>query len=231
MTIPRTATLALFDLDHTLLDGDGDDLWCRFLVRHGLADPGIAALNEQMGADYRAGRVGIQAFSDFYAQTLAGRGPAFWSPWQDRFLAEEIVPRLPQAARELVDTHREAGHVLVLTTASNQVIAERSAADLGFTHWLATALEQADGCYTGRVDGVPNMREGKLQRMRAWLAGHGLEEDALAGAWFYSDSVNDLPLLSAVGHPVAVNPDAMLLRHAQERGWRVVQWDASLQEG
>ena len=121
--------------------------------------------------------------------------------------------------------------MLVLTTASNQVIAERSAAELGFTHWLATALEQADGCYTGRVDGVPNMREGKLQRMQAWLAAQGLGAAALADAWFYSDSINDLPLLSAVGHPVAVNPDALLLQHARDKAWRVVQFDAQLQDG
>lgn len=217
-------TLALFDLDHTLLDGDGDDLWCRFLVRHGLADPAIAAGNERMGADYRAGRVGVRDFSSFYAQTLAGRGPAFWSPWQDRFLAEEIRPRLPAAARALVQQHRDAGHLLVLTTASNRVIADRSAAELGFAHWLATELELADGRFTGRLQGTPNMREGKPVRLRAWLAQQGLPQDALARAWFYSDSVNDLPLLGLVGHPVAVNPDAALRAHARAHGWQVLEF-------
>ncbi len=215
-------TLALFDLDHTLLDGDGDDLWCRFLLRHGLVGADLQARNEQMGADYRAGRVSVEAFSDFYAGLLAGRTPAFWSPWQDRFLVEEIRHRLPDAARALVASHREAGHRLVLTTASNSVIAARTAADLGFNCWLATELAMVDGVYTGRVKGVPNMREGKLRRLRVWMAEQGLPADALERAWFYSDSINDLPLLGSVGNPVAVNPDAQLHAHATAHDWRVI---------
>ncbi|MDR7095374.1 HAD family hydrolase [Hydrogenophaga laconesensis] len=215
-------TLALFDLDHTLLDGDGDDLWCRFLLRHGLVGADLQARNEQMGADYRAGRVSVEAFSDFYAGLLAGRTPVFWSPWQDRFLVEEIRHRLPDAARALVASHREAGHRLVLTTASNSVIAARTAADLGFNCWLATELAMVDGVYTGRVKGVPNMREGKLRRLRVWMAEQGLPADALERAWFYSDSINDLPLLGSVGNPVAVNPDAQLHAHATAHDWRVI---------
>jgi len=214
-------TLALFDLDNTLLDGDGDDLWCRFLVRHGLADRALASRNERMGEDYRRGRVGARAFSDFYAALLADRTPGYWAPWQARFLEEEIQPRLPAAARACVARHRSAGHTLVLTTASNRPIAERTAQALGFEHLLATELEIAEGVFTGRVNGEPNMREGKLRRLRAWLFARGLDEDALATAWFYSDSINDLPLLSAVGRPVAVSPDPVLARHAAAKGWRI----------
>jgi HAD superfamily hydrolase (TIGR01490 family) len=223
--IPPQAPLALFDLDHTLLDGDGDDLWCRFLVRHGLADSSAQARNEAMGAGYRAGHVGVDEFSAFYVSLLAGRSPADWAPWQARFVVEEIRPRLPASAQALVRRHREAGHCLVLTTASNRVIAERTALELGIGHLLATELALAQGVYTGQVQGTPNMRGGKLLRLRAWLAEQGLgsaaAESALAGAWFYSDSINDLPLLSAVGTPVAVNADAMLSDVASERGWRV----------
>ena len=215
-------TLALFDLDHTLLDGDGDDLWCRFLLRHGLVDADMQSRNEQMGADYRAGQVSVEAFSAFYAGLLAGRTPAEWAPWQDRFLAEEIRQRLPAAARALVASHRATGHILVLTTASNSVIAERTAADLGFTYWLSTDLALVDGVFTGQVQGIPNMREGKLQRMRKWLGEQGLPLGALSTAWFYSDSINDLPLLSSVGRPVAVNPDDKLHRHALANGWPVL---------
>ncbi len=222
MTTPPMTTLALFDLDHTLLDGDGDDLWCRFLVRHRLVDAELQTRNEQMGADYRAGRVSVEAFSAFYASLMAGRTPAFWAPWQERFLKEEIRHRLPDAARALVASHREAGHTLVLTTASNSVIAARTAADLGFTLWLSTELALADGVFTGHVQGFPNMREGKLRRLRSWMAEHGLPPSVLASAWFYSDSINDLPLLSHVGHPVAVNPDAMLHQHAVAHGWQVL---------
>ncbi|MFN3496382.1 MAG: HAD family hydrolase [Hydrogenophaga sp.] len=214
----------MFDLDHTLLDGDGDDLWCRFLVRHGLAEPALLARNACMGDDYRAGRVDTQAFSAFYAGLLAGRAPTFWAPWQEAFVAEEIRPRLSSAARAQVAWHRAAGHLLVLTTASNRVIAERTAAELGFKHLLATELVLADGVYTGQVDGSPNMRAGKVERLRLWMAARGLPESALAAAWFYSDSINDLPLLAAVGRPVAVSPDPMLARHAAAQGWPVEAW-------
>lgn len=219
-----TPTLALFDLDHTILDGDGDDLWCRFLVRHGLAEPGMLERNARLGDDYRAGRVGVQAFSEFYAGLLAGRTPAFWAPWQEAFLADEIRPRLSAAARAQVERHRAAGHLLVLTTASNRVIAQRTAAELGFEHLLATELVLAAGVYTGQVDGTPNMREGKAQRLRRWMAQRGLPDAALAAASFYSDSINDLPLLLAVGRPVAVSPDPMLARHAAAQGWPVERW-------
>ncbi|MBW0169386.1 MAG: HAD family hydrolase [Hydrogenophaga sp.] len=222
MTPPNTPPLALFDLDHTLLDGDGDDLWCRFLLRHGLLDASVQARNEQMGADYRSGRVSVEDFSNFYAGLLAGRTPAQWAPWQARFLEEDIRHRLPEAARALVASHREAGHTLLLTTASNSVIAERTAAELGFTRWIATELTLSNGVFTGQVQGFPNMREGKLKRLRQWLSDEGLPASALASAWFYSDSINDLPLLSSVGHPVAVNPDAMLHQHAVAHGWPVL---------
>jgi HAD superfamily hydrolase (TIGR01490 family) len=214
-------TLALFDVDHTLLDGDGDDLWCRFLVQHELAPAGMLERNARMGEDYRAGRVSVQDFSGFYAGLLAGRSPAFWAPWQQRFLDEEIRPRLPDAARAKVAWHRGAGHRVVLTTASNRVIAERTAAEFGADLLFATELVLIDGVYSGQVDGTPNMRDGKLQRLRAWLAGRGEDAGALATAWFYSDSINDLPLLAAVGRPVAVNPDPMLARHAATQGWPV----------
>ncbi|MBS7780951.1 HAD-IB family hydrolase [Acidovorax sp. CCYZU-2555] len=222
MTALPTPTLALFDLDHTLLDGDGDDLWCRFLLRHDLVPAEVQVRNEQLGADYRAGQVSVEAFSAFYACLLAGRSPAEWRPWQDRFLAEEIRPRLPPAAHALVASHRAAGHLLVLTTASNRVIAERSALELGFAHCLATELALVDGVFSGQVQGMPNMREGKVHRLQAWLQQQGLAPAALAGAFFYSDSINDLPLLSRVGHPVAVNPDAQLQRHALAKGWHVL---------
>lgn len=219
-----TPTLALFDLDHTILDGDGDDLWCRFLVRHGLAEPALLARNDCLGEDYRAGRVGVHDFSVFYAGLLAGRTPAFWAPWQETFLAEEIRPRLSAAARAQVAWHRAAGHLLVLTTASNRVIAERTAAELDFEHLLATELVLAGGVYTGQVAGTPNMRTGKVERLRRWLAERGLPDEALAAAWFYSDSFNDVPLLAAVGQPVAVSPDPMLARHAAAQGWPIKAW-------
>jgi HAD superfamily hydrolase (TIGR01490 family) len=217
--------LALFDLDHTLLTGDSDDLWCRFLVAHGQLPQEHLQRNAEMDAAYRAGTVSVDGFSAFYVGQLAGRSPDDWAPWRQRFMDEEIRPRIPDDARSLVEEHRALGHTLVLTTATNRVITELTAEELGFPHLIATEVEIQEGLYTGRIAGVPNMREGKVARLLAWLAGRGLDEaarhDAMAGAWFYSDSGNDLPLLGAVGQAVVVDPDERLLATAQRLGWPV----------
>ncbi|MBP7666831.1 MAG: HAD-IB family hydrolase [Burkholderiaceae bacterium] len=226
-----TSTLAIFDLDHTLLTGDSDVLWCQFLVAQGLLPPDQLALNARMEADYRSGTVSAPAFSLFYVSTLGGRSPAFCAPWRQRFLQQEVLPRIPAAAHALVASHRTAGHTLVMSTATNRVITELTAAALDIPHLIATEAALAAGLYTGRTQGVLNMREGKVQRLHAWLADRGLDDaarvQALAGAHFYSDSANDLPLLRAVGHPTAVDPDDRLLAEAQARGWPVLRLNRS----
>ena len=224
-----TGTLAVFDLDNTLLTGDSDVLWCEFLVVHGLLPSDRLALNARMDADYRSGTVSALDFSQFYVGTLGGRSPAFWAPWRQRFLQEVVLPRIPAAAHALVARHRDAGHTLVLSTATNRVITELTAAALHIPHLIATEAALVDGSYTGRTAGVLNMREGKVQRLHDWLAARGLDDAAralaLASAHFYSDSINDLPLLQAVGHATVVDPDARLLAEAQARGWPVLRPD------
>jgi HAD superfamily hydrolase (TIGR01490 family) len=217
--------LAFFDLDHTLLSGDSDVLWCEWLMREGLLErETFAPRNAAMEAAYRAGTVSVHEFSGFYVGTLAGRSPAQWAPLRQRFLAEEIAPRIPEAAHAQVRMHRQAGHTVVLTTATNRVITELTAAHLGIEHLIATECELGpDGCYTGRVRGEPNMREGKVAHLRAWLAARGLTLDGIDSV-AYSDSMNDAPLLSAARRAVAVDPDARLAALAAERGWEVLRW-------
>jgi HAD superfamily hydrolase (TIGR01490 family) len=223
--MPLALPLALFDLDHTLLSGDSDVLWCRFLVRHGLLPTSLLSRNAQMEADYRSGTVSVAEFCRFYVGQLAGRGPADWAPWQQRFLHDEVWPRIPADALALIEHHRGQGHTLVLSTATNRVITVLTAQALRIPHLIATEVALIDGNYSGEPIGVLNMREGKVTRLHAWLADQGLDAaaraEALRGAYFYSDSANDLPLLGAVGHPVAVDPDERLLAHATARGWPV----------
>lgn len=220
-----TPTFAFFDLDHTLLTGDSDVLWCDWLMRLGLLDrASFEPLNAAMEAGYKAGTVSVHAFSSFYVGTLAGRTPAQWAPLRQRFLDEEIIPRIPQAARAQVRQHQTAGHTVVLTTATNRVITELTAQHLEIEHLIATECELGtDGAYTGRVLGLPNMREGKVTHLRAWLGARALELEAIDSTG-YSDSMNDAPLLAAMRRAVAVDPDERLAALAAERGWEVLRW-------
>ncbi|MEO8808584.1 MAG: HAD-IB family hydrolase [Burkholderiaceae bacterium] len=218
-----TKRLALFDLDHTLLSGDSDVLWCEFLMQQGVLDRAeFEPRNADMARRYADASVSAQDFCDFYVSTLAGRSPAQWQPLCEQFLHEVVAPRIPASAHALVDAHRQQGDTLVLTTATNRVITAMTAALLGTDNLIATEVALEAGVCTGRTSGTLNMREGKVTRLRDWLAERGLPSTLLAGATLYSDSSNDLPLLGAVGEPVAVDPDARLLAHARQVGWRVL---------
>jgi HAD superfamily hydrolase (TIGR01490 family) len=218
-------SLALFDLDHTLLSGDSDLLWSEFLGACGLLGPDFDDRSRDVAARYTAGTVTPSEFCGFFAGTLAGRTPEDLLPVRQRFLAEVIRPRIPADARALLQRHRDAGDTLVLTTATNRVVSELTAADLGVDHYLCTELEMADGRYTGRTSGTLNMRAGKLDLLRHWLAEQGLGEQALRQASFYSDSINDLALLSAVGRPTVVDPDPRLESTALRKGWAVLRFN------
>ena len=215
--------LTLFDLDHTLLDGDSDVLWCEFLVGRGVLEHDtFAERNARMARDYHAGTVSAQDFCAFHVSTLAGRSPGDWEPLRRDFLDLVVAPRIPEAAHALVQRHLGNGDLAVLTTATNRFITELTAARLGLPNLIATECEtDGSGAFTGRTAGVPNMREGKVVRLQAWLADRGI---ALADcdSTLYSDSINDLPLLQAVRRPVVVNPDAKLAAEAQTRSWPVI---------
>jgi HAD superfamily hydrolase (TIGR01490 family) len=216
--------LTLFDLDHTLLDGDTDVLWCDFLLARGAIDRvQFADKNARMEREYQAGTVSPRDFCEFYVSTLAGGTRAQWEPLRREFLDTVIAPRIGRAAHELVERHRDAGELVVLTTATNRYLTELTAVHLGLPHLLATECEvDADDRFTGRITGELNMRDGKVVRLHEWLNLQRLDLRDCEST-FYSDSINDLPLLSAVRHPVAVNPDMRLAAVAAERGWTVLQ--------
>ena len=220
MTLPG---LALFDLDHTLLSGDSDVLWCDFLMARGVLDrAAFAARNADMEAQYRAGTVSAEAFAGFYVSTLEGRSPAQWESLRRDFLAEAIIPRIPVAAMQLVKRHRDDGDLVVMTTATNRFITELTAQHFGIEHLIATEAQMKDGVYTGRTEGTLNMREGKVWRLEHWLTARGKTLDDFRST-AYSDSMNDLALLEAVDEPVAVDPDERLAALALARGWPVLR--------
>ena len=215
--------LTLFDLDNTLLSGDSDVLWCDFLIGRGLlARESFTARNTDMATRYKAGTVGLEEFANFYVGTLAGRSPQDWEQARQLFFRQEIVPRIPQSALDLVKRHHDAGDLVAMTTATNRFITELTALYFEIEHLIATDPQLENGVFTGRCHGTLNMREGKVTRLLDWLTACGYRLKDLDST-AYSDSINDLPLLQAVDHAVAVDPDAKLRVKALERGWKILK--------
>ena len=216
-------SLALFDLDGTLLTGDSDLLWTRFLCAAGVIDADRCEAAAAMGQRYAGATVVPEEYCSFHAGLLAGMSAADLLPLRQRFLSQVVRPLIPDAARSLVQRHRDAGDRLLLTTATNRVVSELTAQDLGIAEHLCTELEWDGDICTGRVTGTPNMRMGKVARLRQWMQDQGLPETLLKRSAFYSDSFNDLALLSMVGRPVVVDPDPRLEAVALRRHWQVLR--------
>lgn len=213
-------SLAIFDLDNTLLADDSDYLWGQFLIEQGIVDGAAYERdNQQFYDDYRAGTLDIQEFLTFMLRPLAEHPLEQLLTWRAQFIEDKIRPILLPKAMELLARHRMAGDTLLIITATNRFLTAPIAELLEVPHLLATEVEFTAGRYTGRPIGIPCFQHGKVERLSAWLAetGHNLDE-----SWFYSDSHNDLPLLGQVSYPVAVDPDATLAEHAQERGWPII---------
>ena len=218
--------LALFDLDHTLVPHDSDEQWVAFLIDEGVLDrQQYDAANRDLIARFNRGEAGAAEFNEFYLSTLKGLDGRQLERYRERFLESRIRPRISAAARSLVDRHRAAGDLVVLTTAVMRFLAEPIGAEFGIANVIATDAECIDGRYTGRVTGIANLREGKVERLLGWLAGRGLKFADFRETYAYCDSLNDLPLLSRVSQPFAVNADAVLSAHARHMGWPVLQID------
>jgi len=217
--------LTLFDLDNTLIAGDSDYGWAQFLIELGVLDAqGYEARNAAFFADYKAGTLDIHAFLDFQLRPLAEHDVVQLEAWRQRFLVEKIRPMLLPAARAVVDTRLAAGDLIAVVTATNSFVTRPIARMYGIDQLVATEPEMIDGRFTGRVTGPACFQAGKLECVSAWLAGQGHVLADFAQSWFYSDSHNDLPLLEAVTHPVAVDADPVLASHASARGWSMLTW-------
>ena len=214
--------LAIFDLDNTLLAGDSDHRWGEFLCDVGLANAeAFRQKNDAFYADYQAGNLDMTAYLDFVLAPLTGLTRGEVRALQRQFVAECVEPMLLDKAFDLLNEHRIKGDTLLMMTATHAVVAEPVAARLGFEHWLGSGVGILDECYTGKAEGNPCFQQGKVDHLADWRSRHPDIAD-LDDAWFYSDSHNDLPLLSAVGHPVAVDPDDTLRAHAESNHWPIM---------
>lgn len=213
-------TLAIFDLDNTLLAGDSDHAWGEFLIARGYVDAAhYKEGNDRFYADYCRGELDIIAYNEFVFSVLARESMATLAAWHRDFMDSVIKPMILPKGRALLAQHREQGHRLLIITATNRFITGPIAEELDVADILATEPEIKEGRYSGKVAGIPCYHAGKIQRLEQWLAATG---ESAEGCWFYSDSRNDIPLLEYASHAVAVDPDDTLRAHALARGWPVV---------
>lgn len=212
--------LAIFDLDHTLLDGDSDHAFGQFLVDQGMVDPQVHKhRNDHFYQQYKAGTLDIHEYLEFALRPLTEYSLQEMLDARQTFLQERVVPLISQKSRDLIAHHKRLGDTLLIITATNGFVTYPIAELLGIEHIIAPHPEFIDGGYTGKITGTPSFQHGKVIRLQDWLAGQGFD---LTGSWFYSDSHNDLPLLEVVEHPVAVDPDERLEAIARQRGWPII---------
>ncbi|MBC6906450.1 HAD family hydrolase [Saccharophagus sp. K07] len=207
-------SLAIFDLDNTLIAGDSDHLWGEFLIEQGKVDQEhYRERNDYFYREYKKGTLDIHAYLEFALTPLRVFSREELNSLHQAFMEHKILPLMLPKAQALIEEHRQKGDTLLIITATNRFITAPIAKLLGIPHLLATEPEEIDGCYTGRATGIPCFQDGKVHRLREWLALMGQD---LSTSYFYSDSVNDIPLLKEVSHPVAVDPDPLLRAYAEE---------------
>ena len=212
--------LAIFDLDNTLIAGDSDHSWGQFLVSEKRVDAEqFAQINDRFYADYVAGNLDIFAYLAFSLRPLTEIPAPELEQLHRKFMQTVITPLQLPKAHALLQKHRDAGDRLLIISATNRFVIEPICHSLGVTELLASEPEKVDGRYTGKVFGTPTYQQGKVIRLQEWLAA---EKESLEGSWFYSDSINDLPLLLEVDNPVAVDPCEKLKREATERQWPII---------
>ena len=213
-------TLAIFDLDNTLIADDSDYLWGKFLVDQGIVDRLVYdKINAQFYEDYQNGTLDMMAFLRFALEPLAAHPIEQLHNWRQDFINSIIKPLLLDRAKALIEKHRAQGDTLLVITATNSFITAPIVALYGIEHLIATTPEMIDGKYTGNVNGIPCFQEGKVTRLNEWLT---LNNEKLEGSYFYSDSHNDLPLLKLVDFPVAVDPDEKLRDFADTQKWEII---------
>lgn len=212
--------LVLFDLDNTLLAGDSDYEWGQFLIERSIVDrAAFEARNHAFYQQYKAGTLNIHEFLDFQLRPLAQYPRAQLDAWHAEFMQQKILPMITPKSRNLVEQALNEAELIAIVTATNSFITAPIARVFGIPNLIATEPEQINGQFTGKISGIPSFREGKITRVNAWLGSQHKKLADFSESWFYSDSLNDLPLLKLVSHPVAVDADPVLHAHAEAHGW------------
>lgn len=215
--------LVLFDLDNTLLISDSDFEWAQFLIEQRVLDREVyEARNLEFYEQYKSGTLDIHKFLDFQLKPLSRHSRIQLDVWHNEFMTKKIIPLIAPGAHELINKHMLGGDLCAIITATNRFVTEPIAQALGIKNLIATEPEQKNGEFTGQVLGAPCFREGKITRLENWLDERNLTWLSFLESWFYSDSLNDIPLLNKVTRPVAVDPDTTLKRYAKKNNWPII---------
>ena len=215
-------SLAIFDLDNTLIGGDSDFLWGEFLGEEGVVDANAyRKKNEYFYQQYDLGALDIYAWLDFCLEPLSRYSMKELQEFHHRFMIQKIEPIMLDKAQNCINQHKERGDTVLVMTASNSFVTAPIVKKYGINQLLATEPEIKAGRYTGGVSGIPCFQSGKVDKLMPWLQKN---EETLTGSTFYSDSHNDLPLLELVDNPVAVNADKILTKIAEKKGWEILNW-------
>jgi HAD superfamily hydrolase (TIGR01490 family) len=212
--------LAIFDLDNTLIAGDSDHSWGEFLVDQNIVDRQLyKKMNDKFYADYESGCLDIFAYLEFSVEPLTQFSLQELDKLHQQFMRDIIEPMKLDQAETLINNHRQAGDRILVITSTNRFIVEPICKSLGIDEIIATDLQIIDGKYTGKVDGTPTFKEGKVERFNQWLSEQNINNE---GSYFYSDSINDMPMLLEVAYPIAVDPDPALRKEAESRHWEII---------
>lgn len=218
--------LAIFDLDHTLINTDSDNAFPQFMIEKGYVDADYAAAqNEKFYQDYQQGCLNVHEFVAFQVEPLKSFNKKQLADLHQEFMQKYIEPHISAMAKMLVKSHQDAGDELLVISSTNEFIITPICHTFGITNIIGTRLEtDENGFFTGKVLGTPSLREGKITRLNEWLQENQRRREDYGKIYFYSDSKNDLPLLNEVSDPVAVNPDEVLHQYAQQHGWPVLNF-------
>ena len=215
--------LALFDLDNTLLTSDSDFEWSQFLIEKKVLDrKEYESRNLEFYEQYKSGTLDINLFLAFQLQPLSLYPRTQLDDWHNEFMAKKIMPQIAPGAYKLINEHMLGGDLCIIITATNRFVTEPIARILGISNLIATEPGQESGEFNGQVFGTPCFREGKITRLEDWMDEHNLTWLSFLESWFYSDSLNDIPLLKKVTNPVAVDPDSTLEKYAKENNWPII---------
>ncbi len=215
--------LALFDLDNTLLSGDSDFEWSQFLIEQGVLERELFEIkNLTFYEQYKAGTLDIYEFLEYQLRPLSRHSRHVLDAWLEKFIRQKVLKLIGAPAKNLVAQHRNAGDICVIITATNSFVTAPIARQFGVEHLIATEPEHKNGEFTGQLADTPCFREGKIICLESWMARRGWDWNSFNQSCFYSDSLNDLPLLGKVKTPVAVDPDITLRTHATQQGWRII---------